>query len=82
MSTLSVGTLTHDLVTKFYTPQTNPTNLIMPVSIASGFAAMLSAAFPLAAIPAGVGAMVNGILTQSGLNAPKLVPSSLLLLLP
>ena len=82
ISALSVGTLTHDLVTKFYTPETNPTSLIMPVSIAAGFAAMLSAAYPPAAIAAGVGGMVNGILTQSGLSAPKLVPSSLLLLLP
>ena len=45
--------------------------LIMPVGILSGIAAAISAAWPPAAVAAGAGSIVNGILTQAGLNKPE-----------
>lgn len=75
-STISLSGLTSTLVTQFYTPQTPPTNLILPVSIISGLAAGISAAWPPAALVAGAGGIINGALTQAGLNAPKFATTS------
>lgn len=70
-STISLSALTSSLVKQFYTPQSDPSQLIMPVSILSGLAAALSAAYPPAAVAAGAGSIVNGVLTQAGLNIPE-----------
>lgn len=70
-SRVSLVAKTSNLVKEFYTPQTNPTNLILPVSIVSGFAAAISAAWPPAAVVAGAGGIINGALTQAGLNRAK-----------
>jgi hypothetical protein len=71
ISTTSITSLTHDIVTQFYTAQSDPTKLIVPVSIVSGIAGALSAAFPPAAVVAGAGALANGILTQAALDRAK-----------
>ena len=70
-STVSTGLSTSALVNQFYTPRESPSNLIMPVSIASGFAAAISAIYPPAAVAAGAGSIANGVLTQAGLEATK-----------
>ena len=72
-STISLTSLTSDLVSQFYTPQEDPSNLILPVSVVSGLAAALSVAWPPAAIAAGAGSVINGALTQAGLDKPEYV---------
>ena len=72
-STISLTSLTSTLVKQFYTPQQDPTNLILPVSIVSGLAAALSSVWPPAAVAAGAGGIINGALTQAGLNKPEYV---------
>ncbi|KAL8744904.1 MAG: hypothetical protein Q9190_002909 [Brigantiaea leucoxantha] len=65
-STVSIST--GDFVQHFYHPQQDPTQLIVPISILSGIAGALSGTWPIFAIPAGAGAVINGALTQSGLD--------------
>ena len=73
ISSTSVGLLTHDLVTKFFTPQADPERIIVPVSIINGITGAISSAWAPAGVAAGVGTIVNGILTQAGLDKPEYV---------
>lgn len=45
----------------------------MPISVVAGLAGILSGAWPAAALPAGAGAIINGALTQTGLDKAKSV---------
>ena len=56
------------MVTNFFTPQSEPSELIMPVSVVAGIAGVLSGAWPAFALPAGAGAIINGALTQAGMD--------------
>ena len=71
--TASTGLQTSALVKEFYVSRQDPSELILPVSIISGAAAALSAVFPPAAVVAGAGSVINGALTQAGLNKPESV---------
>ena len=71
ISTTAIEGFTSDIVKKFYTPQDDPSKLIVPISIVSGIAAAISAVFPPAAVAAGAGSIANGILTQAGLDKPE-----------
>ena len=70
-TTVSIGLSTSDLVKKFYVPREDPSKLILPISIGAGLAAALSAAWPPAAVVAGAGSIINGALTQAGLDKPE-----------
>ncbi|KAG8527283.1 uncharacterized protein KY384_008027 [Bacidia gigantensis] len=69
-SAVSVGFSTNDFVKAFFTPTQNPSQLIVPVSIIGGIAAIVSSVTPVGAVIAGIAGIVNGILTQEGLNRP------------
>lgn len=70
-TTISLSSLTSDLVKQFFTPQVDPGNLILPVSIFSGAATLLGQLWAPASIISGVGTIVSGALTQAGLNQPE-----------
>lgn len=58
-----------DKIGQFYTLPFNPDSDIEPISIAGGIFAALSTVIPPAAIGAGAASMLNGVLTEAGLNA-------------
>jgi hypothetical protein len=67
-ATISLTALTSTLVKQFYTPQTDPTKLLVPVGIVSGIASGLSGFFGPAALIAGAGSIVSSILLQASLD--------------
>ena len=66
-----------DIQTSFYTPKTPPSKLTLPLNILAGIMSAITAIAPLfgpaalAAIPAGVATILNGILVLDELRTPE-----------
>ncbi|KAL8671136.1 MAG: hypothetical protein Q9168_004351, partial [Polycauliona sp. 1 TL-2023] len=69
-STLSITALTSSLVNQFYTPQTDPKGLLVPIGIVNGLAGIISVAWGPIGLLGGIGAIAAAFITQAGLDRP------------
>ena len=68
---VEIGFKTSTLVSEFFTPEQDPTTLLIPVSVINGIAGGISGFFGPAAVVAGAGTIATGFLTQAGLDKPE-----------
>ncbi|KAG8529114.1 uncharacterized protein KY384_005749 [Bacidia gigantensis] len=68
-STVAAGLSTATLVKQFFTPQVDPSTLVLPVAIINGLFGALSLGIPAATLGSSAATIVSGVLTQKGLTA-------------